>query len=66
MITREVVPVLPPTLMAECPPFELAESSDLTEILQIHAANMGKAHQCRSRHSALVKLLKDLAQRVEE
>ena len=61
VITKEVVPVLPPTLMAECPDFELAQSSDLTEILQVHAANMGRANVCRSRHSALVRLLEELA-----
>jgi hypothetical protein len=52
--------------MAECPKFERAESGDLTELLQRHAANMARANVCKARHSALVKLLRELRDENEE
>lgn len=57
VVTKEVIPPLPPNLTAECPEFELADTGEVTELLQVHAANMGKAHVCASRHKALVDLL---------
>jgi hypothetical protein len=65
VIEKEVLPPIPPALTAECPEFELAGSGELTELLQVHAANMGRAQQCRSRHSALIQLLKELRENEE-
>ena len=36
---------------------QLAETGELTEILQTHAENMESAGRCRTRHAALVELL---------
>ena len=39
---------------------QLAESGELTEILQTHAENMESAGRCRTRHGALVELLEQI------
>lgn len=51
--------VLPPTLLVECPPFEVSPSSSLEDIILTHADNMAKARVCKLRHGALVDLLND-------
>lgn len=39
---------------------QLAESAQLDDILQTHAANMESAGRCRERHSAILELFEEL------
>jgi len=55
-----VIPPIPPSLTKPCEEFELATTGELTEILQVHASNMGKAHKCSARHRALTGLIESI------
>jgi hypothetical protein len=38
----------------------MAESDDLAVVLKTYISNMEKAGLCKSRHEALIKILKDI------
>jgi hypothetical protein len=51
---------LPPSLLRPCDDFEVAPSDDLADILETYISNMEKAGLCKSRHEALITILKDI------
>jgi len=61
VVEKMVLPPIPPILMMPCSALELAEDARLETLLFTHAANMERAHKCRSRHDSLVRRLNEFA-----